>query len=221
MEPQEESMSKLLVAELSWLKIIVESRLEVLNQPGYLSNSLLKPIDPENEKASTWMRPVPPPLSETGNYHAYLRHRKPGYAYRLLLILSLAPHLQPSLLDGLLLNKYQSLFQADGPVHETVHDLGGINSRFYRGFIPTGLTWLFLLTGRNVGERIKILRLMEAQNPLFEDGVVSFSPVNDFDPIYSGPIILDPEWLTYFIDAGEEPDTARFFEDETGFEEEE
>ncbi len=98
-----------------------------------------------------------------------------GFEERLILILSLAPHLQPSLLDVFKLDKIPSCF-------------GGIVGRG-NAFIPTGETLMFILSENNVNKRAQLLRFFDKEHAFYKDNLVSLEEPLSGDPEVSGALI--------------------------------
>lgn len=70
-----------------------------------------------------------------------------------LLLLALAPHIQPDFYDTAI----QQLLPQAGEFPQ----LGGVRGKQFRGFLPTGDTALFLLAGNNWEQRMQVQELFE------------------------------------------------------------
>jgi ATPase family associated with various cellular activities (AAA) len=113
-----------------------------------------------------------------------------SYPDLLLLSLSLAPHLDPSLLDRVFA---ESFGEGDFP------QLGGIRGKQHRGILPTGETALYLLAKDAPEERQKTLQ--EYLSPgywLFKEQVLILEPPLPGEPRLSGKLLMQPEYVELF-----------------------
>jgi hypothetical protein len=110
---------------------------------------------------------------------------------RLLLDLALLPHVFPGLIDHF-------VYLPTSPVPPSLHSQLGIKGRNFSGFIPTGLTWLFLLAGNDIKERIRLQRLVKQDHVFLQESVLSIEPHFKGEPAYSGSIVISLEYLQLF-----------------------
>lgn len=108
----------------------------------------------------------------------------------LLLSLSLAPHLDPSLLDRIFAETFG---EGDFP------QLGGVRGKQHRGILPTGETALFLLAKDAPEERQKVIQ--EYLSPgywLFKEQILVLEPPLPGEPRLSGKLLMQPEYVELF-----------------------
>ena len=124
--------SRTITAELAWLKGVIEMRLE----------QLLAAEEGTEEG-------IIPELDEDPSPYAQLV-REQGLTSndRLVLILTLAPHVQPALLDYFFLRCEST--------QRGYTEFGGIQGKNHGGFLPTGETALFLIAGNDLEHRIEM-----------------------------------------------------------------
>ncbi len=108
-----------------------------------------------------------------------------------LLLLALAPHLQPGLLDAIILEFI--------PQGGEFLELGGVKSGNYRGMAPTGETALFLLAGNDISGRIAVQQIFSEQHFFYRQKILWLEDVKEGEPRMSGRIILSQEWLEQLL----------------------
>jgi DNA polymerase III delta prime subunit len=109
---------------------------------------------------------------------------------RLILSLSLIPHLRPEL--------YTNLIQHFLPQGGDLPIFGAAKAKNARGIIPTGETAQFILAGAEPSDRLKILKLFRTSQ-LMRSGVISLEHVSDGEPEMSGKLVLDREYVDLFL----------------------
>lgn len=177
-----------LAAEFDWLAQVIQVRFESYFQ---------------QEAAASL--PSPPPLPEqAGPFGAAIREYLNGLSpysdevgldelaaelgLRLLVVLALGPHLRPSALDAFF-------------IKNTVYDrgfteFGGLTGKQHGGFLPTGETALFLLSGTDFGARARYAALLEPTSPVVKQNVVSLADGEPNEPYWSGALLVGPELLS-------------------------
>jgi hypothetical protein len=129
---------------------------------------------------------------------------KMALAERLAVVLALAPHVSPEILDP---------FYALNPVTNRGHtEFGGVNGRMHGGFLPTGETVLFLVAGDDVRARIECLRLFDRDHFFAQHGIMRLEDAPRGEPMVSGRLVLADEIID-FVTTGEQrkPDFSRDF----------
>lgn len=121
--------------------------------------------------------------SELGNL---IRDRRPGFSEYVILLLALAPHAMPALLDREIrdaLNK-----QGDFP------EIGGSRHADSRTFIPTGQTAAYLLADEDIQGRFEVQRLFRPEHWFAETGLLRLEPPEDGAPALAGRIVMSRDW---------------------------
>ena len=136
--------------DLHWLAAVLQRRLDT-----YFGEPLSNPPLPDTL--------APPDLGASDSpYALLLRQRAPSPAQRLILLLALAPQLRPQLLDV--------LWARNNATQRGFSEFGGVQGAASGHFIPTGETACFLLAGDNLGERLRVLRLLaDGEHRLMDD----------------------------------------------------
>ena len=116
-----------LEAELEWLAQLLERRLAL-----YFAEASTSPLLPASE--------TPPPLDASQSpYARFVRQHRLTPAERAVLLLALAPHLRPQLLDV--------LCTRNETTQRGFAEFGGVQGVSHGGFLPTGESAVFLLAG--------------------------------------------------------------------------
>ncbi len=139
--------------------------------------------------------PLPPPLprkAAVDGYGTALRELAASPETRLVLLLALAPHLAPGLLDPFLTVNPQT----GCPFTE----FGGWFRGHYNGFLPTLETALFLLAGRDLPRRLAVRQLFHPSQPLLARGLLQLRVDHPGDPPGAARLTLPPDQLERLLD---------------------
>ena len=110
-----------------------------------------------------------------------------------LLLLAIAPHIQPDLLDQTI----QAAIDNSGEFPQ----LGGIrpDGRNFRGFLPTGETALFALGEDNYSKKLEIRKLFAAEHFFSRKKILWLEDLPNGEPFMSGRIIMSQDYIDTFI----------------------
>ena len=171
-DPQIRQNALVLEAELSWLRQVVEARIKL--QFGHGSDQ------------RDVFDIAPPAVDADGSmYGRFLHHYRLSPPERLLLVLSLAPHVRPQLLD---------IFLARNSTEDREFtEFGGRNSYAYAAFLPTGETALFVLAGNDLARRLTWRALFDDDHVFARHNIVSLRHSEPGEPPLSGFLALNPE----------------------------
>lgn len=162
-----------LTAELDWLFQVLETRIKVH-------------FGEQCEQRDIFTQP--PTLAESdSNYSQFLRRYSLNPAERLVLALTLTPHVRPQLLDA--------LFTKNSTSNRDFAEFGGRRSHSYNGFLPTAETALFLLAGNDLGQRFSYHYLFAAEHLFVEQGILGLEKVETGEPHLSGLLTISREVL--------------------------
>ncbi len=127
-------------------------------------------------------------LYEDGSELAALIGRyQPSLLEYAVLLLALAPHVRPALLDG----EIRAALGREGDFPE----LGGIRDSDSRCFLPTGETAAFLLAGDDLSARFEVQRLFSAEHWFAREGVLQLEEARPGAPLLSGRIVMARDWV--------------------------
>lgn len=167
--------AKALASELDWLAAVVQGRLA-----GYGNHE------------SHWQLPEAPSLDGSRSAYADLvRQGDLSTDERLVLILCLAPHLRPQILDP--------LFGINHNVERHFTEFGGVMGKNHRGFLPTCETAIFLLAGSDLEKRFEAIRYFQKDHFFARQSVLRVDAESAQETLFSGGLRLVPEtlhWLT-------------------------
>jgi hypothetical protein len=112
----------------------------------------------------------------------------------IILLTTLAPHLRTSF--------FENIIQEFLPNGGDFPEFGGIKGNNHRGLLPTGETVQFILGSNDIEKRLAVQYLL-TNGILVKQGVLSMETVKEGEPLMSGRIILDPEWISRFLTGAE------------------
>jgi AAA+ superfamily predicted ATPase len=164
-----------LARELDWLAALLQARLAL-----HFGQSA--------EVAS--VQQLPPPELPRGSALAELvQSLGLGWRERLVLVLALAPHARPALLD--------LLFVRNTNLDRAFAEFGGATGKQHRGFLPTLETAAFLAAGEDLAERLQLRALFDDAHPLRRLGVLRLhSPEQSAgEPLWAQQLGLSAEYV--------------------------
>ncbi len=179
--------------ELLWLEQLFilrmeDSTMDICAIKGTYDSIL---SDKENPVVS-----FPPELNPKASKYANLViTNKLTLEERILLILALVPNLKPDLLGNIFDTK-----RLDGTPFFKINELGGVRGINFRGIMPTGFTFLYLVAGINLEKRLKLLSLLLKKNSaLFEKEIILLEAPKTGDPVGAETILVHPAYLKVLI----------------------
>lgn len=163
--------------ELTWLREILKSR-SLLNARKECEYSDVYEISPPQFNGSY------------SGFSSFIKKHELGYEERFLLILSLAPHIKPELLDMFLVKNEN--------IQQIYTEFGGKKGKQFTGFIPTGETAMFILTGNDLQRRFSIQRCFDGSHVFAKEGILWLEELEKGEPYLSGALMLSKEVLELF-----------------------
>jgi AAA+ superfamily predicted ATPase len=172
-----EANAKALSGELQWLSQVIDTRMKLYwDKP-----SDFKDIYDIN----------PPDLSgDTSLYAQIVNHYHMDFSERVILALSLAPHIMPQLLDV--------FFIKNAETDRGFTELGGVRGQQHSGFLPTGETAAFILTAGSLERRFNLLNLFNELHFFCKFKILKLVNAYSDEPNLSGALGLSAEYLQYF-----------------------
>lgn len=114
---------------------------------------------------------------------------------RILLILTLSAHLRPDFLYKILNTKNKN-----GEEFYKNNETGATKGTTFRGIVPTGLTYLYLIAGQNFRKRTEILKTIIKQDFfLLQKNIIKTIFYAENDPILAKQLHIDPFFIKAFI----------------------
>ena len=124
--------------------------------------------------------------SDDGSWLArFVERENPSAEEFTVLMLALAPHLQPGFFD--------KLIAAHLPDGGDFPEFGGVKGTSHRGILPTGETAQFVLAGDDLEKRLAVQRLLSSEHWFAQRHILWLEPVREGEPAMSGRLVLDPE----------------------------
>jgi hypothetical protein len=171
--------AQVIAADLQWLQTIIAWR---------ISNF----INQNNPQQMVQNEIPAPDISAAGVFYAdFVRRHMLTTAERQIVLLALAPEVQPELLDQFLIRN--SLYD------KTFTEFGGLAAGSFNGFIPTFKTALFLLGGAQVCEQLRYSGLLEKDGKLFEHGILRDFRGGETNPGFHQCLALSDSALSYIL----------------------
>lgn len=167
--------------ELKWLELVIQVRIQLY-------------FGQECDYRSIHDLPLPEINSSETLYANILRHYRFNQEERLILILALAPHIAPQLLDP--------FFTPNKLYNRPYTEFGGAVGKTHRGFMPTVETALFLLAGEDLGVRLAAQQYFQPTHSFFSYQILQLDGVEKGEPRWSGTISLSEEYLSYLTTGG-------------------
>lgn len=162
--------------ELRWLSRVINTRIKLYFEDEHQGNRVEE-------------MPMPPQEKGDSLYADLINYCNMGFAERLVLILAIAPHIKPEILDYFLItNKLYS---------RGYSEFGGLKGDYHSGFLPTVETAMFLLTGGDVTKRLAYAKLFEEDCYLLKQNIleINLAGTND-EPVYSAALKVSQEYLS-------------------------
>jgi hypothetical protein len=117
----------------------------------------------------------------------FIAEQRPSYAELVIVLLALAPHLKPNFLSDIIAQHF--------PDGAECPQFGGVKGTNHRGILPTGETVQFVLAGENLKKRLEVQYILSSDHWFARRRMLWVDPVREGEPIMSGRLILDPEFV--------------------------
>lgn len=190
--------SSALAVELNWLAKVIEARLSQTrrhDERRLVSEEIaIRNRIPYAHEATDFalVRGIAPPKhkAQASTLVSFLIEEQIGVPERILLNLCLANHVMPDLLSSFFTSAL------DGRILRA--EFGGTKGSNFRFFVPTGLTYVYIMGGYNVADRLRAQMMFSSEHLFFERGILSLEPHFKGDPSVSGKLAIAESWLDYF-----------------------
>lgn len=172
-------------SSISFLDINAPEELKYLEQLILFRLSIWFPAENEMDKPKPNYRTWSKKLQE------FIKLHKLNEEEACLLLIAMAPHIQPDLFD----NAINYKLQRTGDFQK----IGGVRGKDFRGFIPTGETAVFLLGDDDFVKKMEIQKLFWADHLFDSKKILWLDEVPGGEPEMSGKILVSKEYLDSFI----------------------
>lgn len=110
---------------------------------------------------------------------------------RLALVLSMAPHIRPEVLD---------IFFGKNQIYDRgFTEFGGVVDKNHSGFLPTGQTLCFLVTVSDPQLRFEVMNVLDKDSVLIKEQVIVLGDTEPHLPRLNAILSLSDSWFHYFI----------------------
>ncbi|MFT4861928.1 MAG: hypothetical protein ACI95C_001140 [Pseudohongiellaceae bacterium] len=176
-----EANAMFLEKELAWFNSILETRIALYFEHEQSQG--------DSEAISESIFDIDPPSFEgdCSPYAQVVSETKIGFDERLLLILTLIPHIRPDLLD--------LLFTRNKNFDRGFTQFGGWKGQSHGGFLPTCETAAFIIAGGDLDRRFKLSQYLDGDGHLVQSGIVSVEHKSSGEPFMSGALRISSEYL--------------------------
>ncbi len=172
-----ENNAACLKKELDWFNQVLETRISL-----YFGNDC--PVDSIYDLAA-------PPLAPNGSlYQQVVTEHDMNIDERLVMLLALIPHIRPQVLD--------TFFIRNKNFDRTFTEFGGWRGNTHGGFLPTGETAAFILTGDDLNKRFEILRIFDPDHFFARNSILRLEGQGQNEPFFSGALVMNTEYLNKF-----------------------
>ncbi|MBU0486316.1 MAG: ATP-binding protein [Bacteroidetes bacterium] len=166
--------AKTIASELAWFSDVLKTRM----------NQYFAGVESPSDIYSI----TPPSLAESKSVYAELvQHYSLDFPERLVMILTLIPHIKPQLLD--------QFFVKNKAFNRDFTEFGGVLVKNHKGFIPTGETVAFILAGEDMERRFQVHRLFEADHIFAKHTIITLDHSSDNEPFLGGVLQLSPDYI--------------------------
>lgn len=165
---------KALELEMEWFGKVLETRIE------QYFHKKEPPVDPLSI-------PAPDHRAKASSYVDIVNRYRLGAAERLVLMLALAPDVNPLLLDV--------FFTKNKTFDRPFTEFGGVPGKRHGGFIPTVETAFFLLTGGDLSLRLHFSSLFEHRHVFRRRHIFDLEFEDKSEPFSSTPLRLNQDIL--------------------------
>lgn len=161
--------------ELTWLAKLIDIRFKLY-------------FGQETDIADLFQIDPPEFIESDSHYARLIAHYQLAFSERVALILSLAPHIRPQLLD--------IFFTKNKTFDRPFTEFGGQYNKSQLHFIPTGETYLFILSGTNLSKRFTLQAIFDGDHIFAQHNILRLAPEND-EPLLKAPLELSQEIIDY------------------------
>lgn len=173
------------------MAIVFNSSLESLNRElEWLNKMITYRFADYFQQSKEYTYPDAPDLSNDDSYYSStIKFHELDDIGRLLILIALAPHLRPAVFD--------IFFTKNAQLDRVYAEFGGLKGEKHSGFVPTGETAAFIISGSDLEKRFQLQKCFDDQHVLYKNNILSLGYTNDHEPIWSGELIISKEFLTH------------------------
>jgi hypothetical protein len=134
---------------------------------------------------------LPPDLEgDNSVFASILREFDMGFDERMVLILTLIPHVRPQALD--------LFFTHNKNIDRGFTEFGGWRGKSHGGMLPTCETAAFILAGDDLERRFEVSKLFDADHYFARHKIISIESPGGGEPFFGSALILAQDYLNRF-----------------------
>jgi MoxR-like ATPase len=162
----------------------------------YLEQLILYRMDAFYPSAGVTARVPNFPALETWYFPmaGFIRENKLTREEMIVLLVALAPHVMPELLNAAIEKKLPE--NRKSPIDFSM--IGGARGNNSRFFLPTAQTALFLISGEMLEKRLEVQQFFSAEHIFWEKKILWLEDMQNGEPAIHGRLILSPDYIDLF-----------------------
>ena len=167
--------------ELAWFNTVLDTRIALYFEHAQSLG--------DDEPAFQDIHDIDAPelTGDESQYATLVKEAELSFAERLLLILTLIPHVRPDMLD--------LLFTRNKNFDRGFTQFGGWKGQSHGGFLPTCETAAFVIAGSDLAERFNLVRYLEGESELIKRRVITLEHQSNGEPFMSAALRMNGEYL--------------------------
>ena len=135
------------------------------------------------------VKPITPDLTDNDSYYSQvLKEFDFDETVRLLILIALAPHIKPGLLDV--------FFTKNERLDRVFTEFGGVKGDKFSGFVPTAETAAFIIAGGSLEKRFLLQQCLDESHYLYKNNILDLGQSTGHEPFWSGELVISKEFLT-------------------------
>ncbi|MEL7123685.1 MAG: ATP-binding protein [Bacteroidota bacterium] len=163
--------------DLLWLNNVIQLRMNLYFNQETNYNDIYE-INPPNHKGHSSV------------YSNFVNKFKLTFEERVILLMSLCPHICPQILD--------IFFTQNETYRRPFTEFGGLKGVNHSGFLPTGETVAFVLAPNNLKKRFEISKIFDPDHFFAKMNIIRLEKDKSNEPLLSGALNISKEYLSYF-----------------------
>jgi hypothetical protein len=194
-------LAEQLKKEMEWVHKIIRRRLDLLF--GKVGREEYR--DEEFQLRSRYVKGfeietiLPPPPYET-SFSEFIKDHKLDFYERFLLSFTLSCQLNPEFFNEAMEHPEAG---REGAMYFVSHfpQTGLLRDPALHRFIPSGLTFLFIVAGNDLEKKLSLLPLLSLNGVLIKEKVIFLEKYLPGSPFYSGKLLFSEEYFSIFTSA--------------------
>lgn len=164
--------------EIKWFSDVLSARFN-----AYFAQAGAQPEDIRSH--------APPDLAkDPSEFARIVQECGMGFDERIVLILTLIPHIRPQALD--------LFFTSNKNIERGFTEFGGWKGKSHGGMLPTCETAAFILAGDDLKRRFEVAQLFEPTHFFVRRNIIRIEPQSNGEPFFGSALIMETDYLNRF-----------------------